>query len=119
MGMSGLDSVEPGSIYTVRNVDGKEVTFDEEGFLLDPDSWNERLAEMLALEDGLPELSTIHWHVISFLRQYYFANGKAPLNSELRKGTGLSLSEIEACFPRGIRQGARRLAGLPNPRGCA
>jgi dissimilatory sulfite reductase related protein len=117
--MSGLHSVQPGSIYTVLNVDGKEVTFDEEGFLLDPDLWNERLAEMLALEDGLSELSTIHWHILSFLREYYFANGKAPLNSEFRKGTGLSLAEIEACFPLGIRLGARRLAGLPNPRGCA
>ncbi|MGO9569251.1 MAG: TusE/DsrC/DsvC family sulfur relay protein [Desulfomonilaceae bacterium] len=117
--MDGLDLAQPGSIYTVLNVDGKEVAFDEEGFLLDPDSWNERLAELLALEDGLSELSTIHWHVIRFLREYYFANGKAPLNSELRKGTGLSLAEIVACFPRGIRQGARRLAGLPNPRGCA
>ena len=85
IGMNGLDSAQPGSIYTIRNVDGKEVTFDEEGFLLDPDLWNERLAEMLALEDGLSELSTIHWHVISFLETILLANGKAPLNSELRK----------------------------------
>jgi TusE/DsrC/DsvC family sulfur relay protein len=117
--MNDPDSGQPRPLYTVRILDGKEIAFDEEGFFLDPDAWNKRLAEILALEDGLPELGTVHWHVINFLREYYFANGKAPLNSELRKGTGLSLSEIEASFPKGIRQGARRLAGLPNPRGCA
>jgi dissimilatory sulfite reductase related protein len=105
-------------LYTVRTVEGNEITFDEQGFLLNPDLWNPRLAETLALDDGL-ELKDIHWRVIDFLRNYYRENGKTPLNSELKKGTGLTLREIEAVFPKGIRLGARRLAGLPNPRSCA
>src|SRR4030042_1073759 len=100
---------------TARDIDGTEVALDEEGFLVHPESWTKRFAEILAREDGLPELNDVHWRVIGFLRQYYLANGRAPLNTELRKGTGLTLTEIEACFPTGIRNGARRLAGLPNP----
>jgi tRNA 2-thiouridine synthesizing protein E len=30
----------------------------------------------------------------------------------------LSLMEMESLFPGGIKHGARRLAGLPNPRSC-
>lgn len=100
-------------------MDLKEIAFDEEGFLVNPEFWSEQLAQVLARDDGLLELGEIHWRVIRFLRDYYFTNGKSPLNSELKKGTGLTLGEIEASFPNGIRRGARRVAGLPNPRGCA
>jgi dissimilatory sulfite reductase related protein len=99
-------------------MDGREVVLDEEGFLVHPEAWDERVAEILALQDGLAELTEVHRLVIRFLRQYYLTNGKAPLNSELRKGVGLTLSRIEACFPKGIRRGARRIAGLPNPKSC-
>jgi hypothetical protein len=44
--MNGLHLVEHGSIYTLPTVCGKDVTFDEEGFLVDPDLWNKRLAEL-------------------------------------------------------------------------
>lgn len=106
------------SVSMVYHVDGKEVVVDEDGFLVNPESWSKELAEILAKEDGLTDLSQGHWRIISFLREYYFVNGRAPLNAELKKGTGLSMAEIQACFPGGIRKGARRLAGLPNLKGC-
>jgi dissimilatory sulfite reductase related protein len=100
------------------HVDGREILLDEEGFLIHPESWSERMAEILALRDGLAQLDDVHWRILHFLRDYYLANGKAPLNAELKKGTGLTVAQIEACFPKGIRRGARRLAGLPNPKSC-
>jgi len=63
-------------------------------------------------------LKDAHWKVIRFLRGYYLAQGKAPLGREIIKGLGISLLEIERLFPGGVKKGARRLAGLPNPRGC-
>jgi dissimilatory sulfite reductase related protein len=99
-------------------IDGKRVVLDEDGFLVNPESWSEKVAEILAKEDGLTELNEGHWRILGFLREYYLANGKAPLNAELKKGTGLTMAEIQACFPGGIRKGARRLAGLPNLKGC-
>ena len=30
----------------------------------------------------------------------------------------MSLLEVEALFPGGIKYGARRIAGLPNPKAC-
>ncbi len=103
-------------VYTVN---GEKVTVDEDGFLVDPESWSEELARILAEEEGITELSDTHWRVLKFWRTYYFTNGKAPLNSQLKKGTGLTMAEIQACFPGGMRRTTRRLAGLPNLKGCA
>ena len=56
---------------------------------------------------------------VRFLREYYAGNGRAPLNRQLRTGTGMSLLELDDLFPEGIKMGARRLAGLPNPKTCS
>ncbi len=102
----------------VRFVAGQERVFDAEGFLLDPYEWTEEVAMALARESGISVLTDLQWQVIRFLRTYYLENGRAPLNRQIKSGTGLSLMEIESLFPEGIKQGARRLAGLPNPRSC-
>ena len=42
-------------------------TFDRDGFLTDPGSWNEDLARHIATQDGVGELSEEHWSIIRFL----------------------------------------------------
>ena len=103
----------------VRVISGREIFFDEDGFFWDPQEWNEETAEVLAEESGMKELNETHWMILRFLREYYFQNGRAPLNREIKGGTGISLMEMEALFPGGIKYGARRLAGLPNPKSCS
>ena len=102
----------------LRTVAGHAIYFDWEDFLWDPHDWNEAIALALAAESGMNGLTEIHWRVIRFMRDFYFSQGRAPMNKDLKKGTGLSLMELEALFPQGIRSGARRLAGLPNPKAC-
>lgn len=102
----------------VRSFAGRDVFFDLEGFLVDPSQWSEDLAALLVRESGIDFLDENHWWVIRFIRDYYLQNGRAPLHRELKKGIGLSLMEIEGLFPDGIKMGARRLAGLPNPKTC-
>ena len=102
----------------IRDIDGRQVLFDNEGFLDDPDDWSESLAVILAQELELGELSETQWRVIRFLREFYYANGRAPLNKQLKAGTGMSLLDLEGMFPGGIKRGARLLAGLPNPKTC-
>jgi sulfur relay (sulfurtransferase) DsrC/TusE family protein len=58
------------------------------------------------------------WRVVRFLRDFYSYQRRAPLNNLIKKGTGISLQELESLFPGGIKYGARRLAGLPNPKAC-
>ena len=102
----------------VRIIAGQEIFFDGEGFFWDPHQWSKEIAQALAKEAGLTELSETQWTILLFLREYYFENGRAPLNRQIKQGTGISLMEIEALFPGGIKYGARRLAGLPNPKNC-
>jgi dissimilatory sulfite reductase related protein len=102
----------------IRTIAGRKVFFDREGFINDFEDWSEELFGCLAKECGLLEIRDRHWRVIRFLREFYAVNGRAPLNRQLREGTGMNLSELEKLFPDGIKNGARRLAGLPNPKGC-
>ena len=109
---------EPVRTRELRTVAGQEVWFDSEGFIWEPDDWTEGIAAELARESGMERLDDVQWRVLRFLRGYYLRNGRAPMNRELRNGTELSLVELERLFPDGIRMGARRLAGLPNPKTC-
>jgi len=101
-----------------RILAGRKIYFDWEGFFWDSGDWSEEVAVLLAWEGGLSELTATHWKVMRFFRDYYAYHGRAPLNRHLREGTELSLSELESLFPGGIRLGARRLSGLPNPKSC-
>jgi dissimilatory sulfite reductase related protein len=102
----------------VRAVAGREIAFDDEGFFESFEDWSDDVFEELARASGVAPVTDRHRQVIRFLREYYAYNGRAPLNNQLRKGTGMSLLELDDLFPEGIKMGARRLAGLPNPKTC-
>lgn len=114
MSDSAKNALQP----VVRTIGQREIVFDKEGFINDFKDWSEEVCLVLAGECGLNELTETQWRVLRFLREFYGGHGRAPLNSQLKKGTGMSLLELEALFPGGIKNGARRLAGLPNPKTC-
>jgi TusE/DsrC/DsvC family sulfur relay protein len=103
----------------VRVIAGREIFFDNEGFLWKPEDWTGEVAEVLAAESGLDNISETQWRIIRFLRDFYFYNGRAPMNRDIKAEVGLSFKEMEGLFPGGIRKGARRLSGLPNPKTCS
>jgi TusE/DsrC/DsvC family sulfur relay protein len=102
-----------------RVISGCDVAFDDEGFFENFEDWSEEIFEALAGESGISLITDRHRQVVRFLREFYAYNGRAPLNNELRKGIVMSLLELDGLFPEGLRKGARRLAGLPNPKTCS
>lgn len=102
----------------MRTLLGREISFDSEGFFWEGEDWSEQVAVILAGESGIDIVTESHWKVLRFFREYFAYHGRAPMNRHLKQGTGMSLRDIEALFPDGIRLGARRLAGLPNPKSC-
>src|SRR5207247_10196113 len=51
------------------------VEVDAEGFLTDPEQWNESIAEAIAHENRIPELIDRNWLVVRFLPDRYLATG--------------------------------------------
>ncbi|RKO65574.1 TusE/DsrC/DsvC family sulfur relay protein [Desulfofundulus salinus] len=100
------------------NVNGVEIEQDEDGFIVDPNLWNEDVAKALAAQEGISELTEEHWKVVKYLRDYYLQFQIAPMIRKLCKETGFSLKKIYELFPSGPAKGACKVAGLPKPTGC-
>ncbi len=114
----GAGDAVAGSARRLRNVAGRAIAFDGEGFFWDFEDWNERAAEELAAEAGQEEMGEQQWKLLRFFREFYAYHGRAPMNRDLKKGTDMSLMELQGLFPGGLKHGVRRLAGLPNPKTC-
>jgi TusE/DsrC/DsvC family sulfur relay protein len=94
------------------------VDVDAEGFLTDPQQWNEEIARAIASANGIPELSDRHWQVVTFMRDRYLATGTAPSIRALGKESGVPIKELYALFPKGPAKLAAKIGGIPKPRGC-
>ena len=99
-------------------VDGRAYEVDEDGFLQEPDRWNEEVAKDFAKTEGVEALTEAHWKLIHYIRNYYLQFGIAPMVRKLCKETGNKLSDVYQLFPSGPAKGACKLAGLPKPTGC-
>ncbi len=103
------------STFTQGNV---TVEVDEDGFMLEPDKWNEDVAKALASTEGVSELSEEHWKLVHYLRNYFVQFGVAPMIRKLCKETGYDLKKVYELFPSGPAKGACKVAGLAKPTGC-
>lgn len=87
--------------------------FDENGFLVDPQTWDEQLAEWLARVDGIGPLSEQHWRIIWHLREHYERFGSFPVARLVCRANHLERHSIQTLFS-GCRE-AWRISGLPDP----
>jgi tRNA 2-thiouridine synthesizing protein E len=94
------------------------ITVDEDGFMQEPEKWDEKVAAALATTEAVDNLSEEHWKVVNYLRNYYLQFGVAPMIRKLCKETGFPLKKIYELFPSGPAKGACKVAGLPKPTGC-
>ncbi len=95
-----------------------KVDVDEDGFLENPEVWNDEVALALASTENLTELSEEHWNVINYLRDYFKKYGIAPMIRKLCKETNCPLKRMYELFPSGPAKGACKVAGLAKPTGC-
>jgi TusE/DsrC/DsvC family sulfur relay protein len=94
------------------------IDVDEDGFMQEPDKWDETVAAAIATTEGVEGLTEEHWKVVNYLRDYYLKFGVAPMIRKLCKETGFKLNKIYELFPSGPAKGACKVAGLPKPTGC-
>ena len=102
----------------MKELGGKQIEVDEDGFIQDPEVWDEAVAKSLAATEGVSEMTDNHWKVVNYLRGYYLEFQMAPMIRKLCKESGFKLKEIYDMFPSGPAKGACKVAGLPKPTGC-
>lgn len=93
---------------------------DAEGYLIEPQDWNEDLATAFARQENI-ELNDDHWDVIRFMRDYFEEHQVAPdarfvikhLIDRLGNGARNRLFEL---FPYGYVKQACKIAGMKRPR---
>ena len=99
-------------------VGDKQFDIDEDGFLLDFNSFADEWITHVMKEEGIEELTDEHKLVVDVLQDYYKKNGIAPMVRVLSKLTKFKLKHIYELFPSGPGKGACKMAGLPKPTGC-
>ena len=96
----------------------ESIDFNDEGYMVDSEVWTPAIAEVLAKEEGIPELSDAHWKVIDFCRQRATESGAAPTLRQITGGTDVTTKELFALFPKGPAKKVAKIAGLGKPEGC-
>jgi TusE/DsrC/DsvC family sulfur relay protein len=94
------------------------VSFNEEGYMTNPNEWTKEIAIELALREGMLELTPLHWKVIEFCRESARSTGASPTIRTITSGAGVSTKEIFALFPKGPAKKVAKIAGLGRPDGC-
>ncbi|MDA8224357.1 MAG: TusE/DsrC/DsvC family sulfur relay protein [Betaproteobacteria bacterium] len=97
---------------------------DVEGYLVDPEDWNETLAEQLAGEEGL-SLGAAYWPIIHFMREYWQEHQVAPdvrhvvafMADSRDMDKKMAKDELFGLFPYGYVKQACKVAGMMRPRG--
>ena len=103
---------------------GNDIAADEEGYLTDLSQWNPELALLIAADEKV-DMTSEHWEVVNFLREYYDEYQIAPAIRVLTKALKKKLGEEKSSnkylydlFPYGPAKQACKIAGLPKPTGC-
>lgn len=96
---------------------------DPEGYVVDPEVWDEAAAKQLAAQEGI-ELSDEHWQVLGFMRRYYdehqIAADARYVIKFMAEEMGLgrqARNHLFQLFPYGYVQQACKIAGMKRPRG--
>ena len=71
------------------------------------------MADEIAAQNGIAELTDRHWQVIDYMRTTYLETGSAPSIRSLGKLSGVPIKELYALFPKGPAKLAAKIAGHP------
>ncbi len=98
-----------------------DIQTDEDGFLLDPEDWDENFALSTAKKSEL-ELSEDHWRLIHMIRQLYSDSGVVPELRTILKSLRVAIGKDNATrkyvytlFPYGYGQQGCKIAGMRKP----
>ena len=96
---------------------GRQIDVDAEGFLTQPDQWDEDLALTLASNIGIT-LTDAHWVPIHFLRKGFETQKETATLRRVSTVGGIPVKELFVLFPGKPAKKMSYIAGLQKPKGC-
>ena len=99
-----------------KTIAGVNVSVNEEGYLTNPEQWNEDIAKVIAQEEGI-ELTDKHFEVLNFLREQFNA-GEGLTIRKLGNSGITDIKGLYQLFPGGPLKKSSRIAGIPKPASC-
>ncbi|MBI3563174.1 MAG: TusE/DsrC/DsvC family sulfur relay protein [Gammaproteobacteria bacterium] len=103
-------------------INGKTVETTANGYLVNTEDWNKEVAERIAVQEGIMELTPRHWDIINYLREEYFNNNQnqpnertilKAMNDKWGKATSKDTYDL---FPQMPSKQGGKIAGLPESR---
>ncbi|MDP3420046.1 MAG: TusE/DsrC/DsvC family sulfur relay protein [Thiobacillus sp.] len=93
---------------------------DAEGYLVEPENWNEDIAEALAREENIA-LSDDHWDTIRFMRDYFdehqvIADARFVIKHLGERYGRDAQKKLFELYPYGYVKQACKIAGMRRPR---
>jgi TusE/DsrC/DsvC family sulfur relay protein len=96
-----------------KDLSETKIHLDDEGYLIDPDEWNESVANALAKNEGIDVLDKEKLDILKFVRGYYKRYNYFPILNAVCKNVHQPKNCINEAFMNPIK--AWKLAGLPKP----
>lgn len=96
----------------------ENISLNDEGFMTDPNEWTQEIAEAIARQEGIEELTGDHWKIIDFCRETGLESGSAPTLRQITTGTNVTTKELFKLFPKGPAKKVAKISGLGKPEGC-
>lgn len=100
---------------------GKTIETDAEGYLLEPEQWNEELALQIAQGESL-EMTADRWQIVKIVREHYeYTSCVIELRKVLKSlkeqcgADKVTRKHVYQLFPYGYGQQACKIAGMRKP----
>jgi tRNA 2-thiouridine synthesizing protein E len=90
---------------------GKTITLDADGFMTDPDMWDDCVADTIAEKEGVDAISKEQKAIIKFMRSYYAKHKNWPILHNVCKQTRQASRCVFTQFDNPEK--AWKIAGLP------
>ena len=99
-----------------KEIAGKMVVVNEEGYLTNFSQWEKSIGEALAAEAEI-DLSPRHWEVLTYLQNEF--KNELPLSiRKIGKSGVVDIKEFYQLFPKAPLKTATKIAGIPKPASC-
>lgn len=99
-------------MQTVRHA-GMEIRVDDDGFLVEFDDWNEKVAAALAEREEIGVLTSDKMAILKFMREFYRVHKFFPILRAVCKNVHQPKECVTEEFIEPVK--AWKIAGLPNP----